>query len=61
MTLQDLGSRVINYQSSEDIDSLVIPPDLTKRKTFLRLSCNLEGANVFIGTLKVFLESGHCL
>jgi len=25
-----IGSRVINYQSSEDIDSLVIPPDLTK-------------------------------
>ena len=26
----------------------LLPPDLTKRKTFLRLSCNLEGANVFI-------------
>ena len=26
----------------------LLPPDLTKRKTFLKLSCNLEGANVFI-------------
>ena len=30
----------------------LLPPDLSKRKTFLKLSCNLEGANVFIdGTL----------
>ena len=29
-----------------------LPPDLTKRKTFLTLTCNLDGANVFIdGTL----------
>ena len=26
----------------------LLPPDLSKRKTFLKLSCNLEGANVFI-------------
>jgi len=26
----------------------LLPPDLSKRKTFLRLSCNLDGANVFI-------------
>ena len=26
----------------------LLPPDLTKRKTFLKLSCNLDGANVFI-------------
>ena len=26
----------------------LLPPDLTNRKTFLKLSCNLEGANVFI-------------
>ena len=25
-----------------------LPPDLSKRKTYLKLSCNLEGANVFI-------------
>jgi len=25
-----------------------LPPDLTKRKTFLTLTCNLDGANVFI-------------
>ena len=30
----------------------LLPPDLSKRKTFLKLTCNLEGANVFIdGTL----------
>ena len=30
----------------------LLPPDLSNRKTFLKLSCNLEGANVFIdGTL----------
>ena len=29
-----------------------LPPDLSKRKTFLTLTCNLDGANVFIdGTL----------
>ena len=26
----------------------LLPPDLSKRKTFLRLTCNLDGANVFI-------------
>ncbi len=26
----------------------LLPPDLSKRKTFLKLSCNLDGANVFI-------------
>tara|TARA_Y100000591_G_scaffold312289_1_gene316621 strand:- start:6157 stop:7608 length:1452 start_codon:yes stop_codon:yes gene_type:complete len=26
----------------------LLPPDLSNRKTFLKLSCNLEGANVFI-------------
>ena len=26
----------------------LLPPDLSKRKTFLKLTCNLEGANVFI-------------
>jgi|TARA_B110000438_G_scaffold107439_1_gene105625 peptidoglycan hydrolase-like protein with peptidoglycan-binding domain len=26
----------------------LLPPDLSLRKTFLKLSCNLEGANVFI-------------
>ena len=26
----------------------LLPPDLSKRKTFLRLACNLEGADVFI-------------
>ena len=26
----------------------LLPPDLTKRKTFLKLSCNIEGANVYI-------------
>ena len=26
----------------------LLPPDLSKRKTFLKLACNLEGANVFI-------------
>ena len=25
-----------------------LPPDLTKRKTYLKLSCNLNGANVFV-------------
>jgi hypothetical protein len=33
-------------QNSGEIS--LLPPDLTKRKTFLKLSCNLEGANVFI-------------
>jgi len=29
-----------------------LPPDLSKRKTFIKLTCNLDGANVFIdGTL----------
>ena len=37
-------------QNAEEIS--LLPPDLSKRKTFLKLSCNLEGANVFIdGTL----------
>ena len=37
-------------QNSGEIS--LLPPDLSKRKTFLKLSCNLEGANVFIdGTL----------
>ena len=26
----------------------LLPPDLTKRKTFLRLTCDIEGANVYI-------------
>jgi peptidoglycan hydrolase-like protein with peptidoglycan-binding domain len=26
----------------------LLPPDLSNRKTFLKLSCNLEGANVYI-------------
>ena len=26
----------------------LLPPDLSKRKTFLKLSCNVEGANVYI-------------
>ncbi len=26
----------------------LLPPDLSNRRTFLKLSCNLEGANVFI-------------
>ena len=26
----------------------LLPPDLSKRKTFLRLTCNLDGANVYI-------------
>ena len=26
----------------------LLPPDLSKRKTFLKLTCNLDGANVFI-------------
>jgi hypothetical protein len=33
-------------QNSGEIS--LLPPDLSKRKTFLKLSCNLEGANVFI-------------
>ena len=28
-----IGSRVINYQPSENVDSLIIPPDLTKPST----------------------------
>ena len=26
----------------------LLPPDLTKRKTYLRLTCDIEGANVYI-------------
>ena len=33
----------------ENINQInLLPPDLSKRKTFLRLTCNLDGANVFI-------------
>jgi len=31
-----------------DAEINLLPPDLSNRKTFLKLSCNLEGANVFI-------------
>ena len=33
----------------ENINEIkLLPPDLSKRKTFLKLTCNLDGANVFI-------------
>tara|TARA_B100000073_G_scaffold97380_1_gene77390 strand:- start:428 stop:1924 length:1497 start_codon:yes stop_codon:yes gene_type:complete len=33
----------------ENINQInLLPPDLSNRKTFLRLTCNLDGANVFI-------------
>ena len=33
----------------ENINQInLLPPDLSKRKTFLKLTCNLDGANVFI-------------
>lgn len=33
-------------KNSEEVS--LLPTDMTKRKTFLKLSCNLDGANVFI-------------
>ncbi len=33
---------------SNENEVKLLPPDLSKRKTFLRLACNLEGANVYI-------------
>ena len=33
-------------KNSEEVK--LLPTDMTKRKTFLKLSCNLDGANVFI-------------
>lgn len=33
-------------KNSEEV--MLLPTDMTKRKTFLKLSCNLDGANVFI-------------
>jgi len=37
-----LGSRVINYQADDTVDSLIIPPDLTKPSTKGLFSENIE-------------------
>ncbi len=37
-----LGSRVVNYQTDDTIDSLIIPPDLTKPSSKRLFSENLE-------------------
>ncbi|MDA8905747.1 outer membrane protein assembly factor BamC [Candidatus Thioglobus sp.] len=51
-----LGSRVVNYQADEKVDSLVIPPDLTKPSSqgeFTKVNDSIDQKNVIKTTRNV--------
>ena len=50
---QKVKPKVIKKNNSEDLAAYAIEPNLTNRKTYLKIGCNLTGVNVYLDGRRV--------